>query len=247
MENTQELQIKKAPYKILDSFSLKIIAAFTMLLDHIGYIFAQYLDPNMVQILRIIGRVSFPLFAFLLVQGFIHTRDRISYLARIFGFGIGLMIILAILAQYDVDTTGPINIFMTLGLGFLTIWWIELYWNVSPTITSIGTIAMAMLADFMRVDYGAYGILIICAFYFFRNKTFWQMFSFALLTIVFVLTDYFFIENAWLIQIYALAAIPILLMYNGKRGKIQAKYFFYIFYPAHFAILYIIRMWLFGR
>lgn len=233
-------------FKILDNFTLKIIAAFAMLIDHIGYVFAYQLPYEFMIQLRIFGRISFPIFAFLIVQGFLHTSNRMNYLARIMGFGVGIILLLALLSRtLGVEVPSSLNIFITLGFGILALWWIELYWETSWLITSVVVFLGVLLVDFMHVDYGAYGVLTIVLFYVTRNNPLWMVLGFSALTAASVGADMLRVTNASTIQLYAVAALPLLLMYNGEKGKYSWKYFFYVFYPVHFGILILIKYFLF--
>lgn len=207
----------------LDSFALKCIALLTMLIDHVGAI----LYPD-IMILRIIGRISFPIYAFLVAEGFFHTKNVKKYMQRLLVFAIVSEI------PFDLALTGKIlefghqNVFFTLfaGLGLL-----ELYSRQSSMAERIICIlVITTCGDLFRSDYGAWGILMIFCFYAFREKRWLK------LALVSAINVFAF---GW-IQSYAVfACIPIAL-YNGKKGA-GMKYVFYSIYPLHLLLLYMIK------
>lgn len=206
----------------LSTFALKMIAVISMAIDHTGAVlFPRY------AILRIIGRLAFPIYAFLLVEGFFHTRDVKKYAIRL-----GLF---ALVSEVPFDLAffrtpfywGHQNIFFTLFLGILAILFVEKQKN-----NFLGFILLftgGFVAEFLHTDYGAFGILTIAIYYVFRKKDILKTVSIALSNILL----------AGGIQAYAaLSMIPI-LFYNGKKGP-SLKYLFYGFYPLHLLILYML-------
>lgn len=207
----------------ISGFVLKWIAMTCMLIDHMGAVlFPQYIQ------MRIIGRPAFPIYCFLLVEGAVHTSDIRKYEKR--------MLLFAILSElpFDLAFYGKVsiehqNVFFTLMLGLVVI---EQYQRKREKLNNILIFIIAMVAaGILHTDYGAGGIvLIFCFFVLYQN--------------VFMKQAVFILANSLIygigIQSYAgFAAVPMLL-YNGKRGR-EMKYFFYIFYPAHLLILYLIK------
>jgi len=237
-------QIKKV--EIFDGFMLKVLAATTMLIDHVAVVFVNRIPWDVYGQMRIVGRVAFPIFAFLLVEGFIHTRNRINYLARILGFGIAMIFGLAILSTLGIQVPLVVNIFITLGIGFMSIWFIEQFWDHSKVITLFFTLAIMLFADTIHTDYGAYGVAAIVLFYMLRQRRTLMVLGFVLLTLLSVFFDYARYEYATLTQVYAIVVVPFLLLYNGEPGPYRFKYFFYFFYPVHFIVLEVLRYVLFG-
>ena len=230
-------------FRILSGSSLKIIAIIAMLIDHIGaiIIYHGYLLPNMAMpgaayadvynvymALRFIGRIAFPIFCFLLVQGFIHTSNKRNYAIRLFAFALISEIPFDIAVHDTFFSFSSQNVFFTLLIGFLVIWLIDEFQDkIYLHIVFIG-LGM-LLANFLHTDYSYWGVALITAFYYFKNWPLMQTLSGALLL-------------SWQAP-SILAFIPI-NMYNQKRG-ISMKYFFYIFYPAHLLILALIRYLIF--
>ena len=220
----------------MSSAILQCIAIVTMMIDHIGF----RLFPG-VDVLRMIGRIAFPLFAFMLAEGFVHTSSRKNYLLRLGIFALVSEI------PYQIFRYGPFwteyvaydfnlwsNIFFELILIFVALWFLELSKKKGAflVIGPAGAIAMAVLAYRVDTMYGAYGVLMGICFYLFREKRWLAILSLAVLT-----AGYCFYHQNWL-QFYAIvAAIPI-WQYNGKRGPRLPRYFSYAFYPAHLLVIY---------
>lgn len=207
----------------LDGFTLKWIAMLCMLVDHVGAVFF----PQYIQ-MRIVGRLAFPIYCFLLVEGAVHTSDIRKYEIRLFLFAL-LSEIPFDLAFYTRVGFGHQNVFFTLFLGLLVV---EQYQKEGKKLYSlIIFIAAAGLAEFLHTDYGAAGIVFILLFYLMYQYTVAKQAAFAAMN---------FVLYGISVQSYAgLAAFPMLL-YNGKRGA-SMKYFFYLFYPAHLLAIYVVR------
>lgn len=209
-------------FQILTGFHLKILAMITMLIDHIGAVlFPQYV------VLRIIGRLAFPIYCFLLVEGAIYTKNIEKYSAR--------LLLFALISEIPFDLAfygRPVswlhqNVFFTLFLGLLGIVIIQ-KWN---KVWFLCVLTM-LVAEFVRTDYGAMGVLFILLFYFIYDKKIYKMFAFGAVTAV---------SYAGTVQMYSLFSIVPMLLYNGKRGK-NIKYFFYVFYPLHLLVLYLLSV-----
>lgn len=218
----------------LTGSDLKWIAIVTMFIDHIG---AFLLEPLLVNghlgnqfsgvnmVLRLVGRLSFPLFAFLLVEGFVHTRNIKRYLLRL-----GIFALLSEV-PFDLAKEGVLleftyqNIFFTLFIGLLTITVFdqvkeEKYLKWLPLVIGM------VLAEVFRTDYAAYGILVVFLFYYFRsNKELRNLVAGLLL----------------LSQATAIFALIPIHLYNGKRGQ-QNQSFFYLFYPFHLLFFFLIQI-----
>ena len=204
-------------FKRLDSFSLKILALVTMLIDHTGMVFYP---ENML--FRYIGRISFPLYAFLLAEGYVHTKNLKKYCLRLFCF--------AMLSEVPFDMAvchgdyvnfSHQNVIFTFLIGILVLWCIDKN-RMCPWVQIMGVLAGMFLAVVLRTDYQLYGIGMIVAFYYFREEPLMQFAGFAFSNVMMFQK----IQNAALF-----AAIPIYL-YNGKQGR-KLKYLFYVMYPLH--------------
>ena len=208
----------------LNSFTLKIIALTAMIIDHIGaFLFPQYL------ILRIIGRLAFPIYAFLVVEGFFHTSDVKRYMMRLAAFAVISE------APFDLVITGKIleagsqNIFFTLFIGVALMY---LYGQQYSAAGKMGCVILAVLAgDLFRTDYGSWGVLMIFCFYIFRERKWAKNLTVAGINVI----------AFGYIQAYAVIALPFFALYNGKRGP-GVKYFFYAVYPVHLLLIFFVKI-----
>jgi hypothetical protein len=213
-------------------FIIKLIAIISMAIDHVGLFFF----PEQ-ELFRIVGRVSFPLFAWLIANGAHHTKDINKYILRIFIFALISQIpFFLAFSQLGIDDIG-LNVFFTLGLGLASIILIQKKLNKLFTIFSI--FLLVLLAEFMKVDYGAYGILATVLFYVFYKNLKLMVVSQIVLTIIF--TIFMALEGKSTIYLFGLFSLFFISICNGKKGP-GAKYLFYAFYPLHFLVLNIIKI-----
>ena len=214
--------------KGLNTFTLKMIAIISMLVDHIGHIFF----PE-VMIFRIVGRIAFPIFAYVLAEGIYYTKDITKYMMRL-----GIFALLSEI-PYDLAIMGSVlefshqNVFFTLFFGVLMFW---LYKKIEqPGLKTGALVVIFLLGIFacqcLNTDYSDIGILLIFAFYMYRDKKVGKL----------VLAGALFLGLTDGLQLYALLALPLIALHNGEQGA-KMKTFFYLFYPAHLLILYIVYL-----
>ena len=212
----------------LSVFDLKCIAVCSMLIDHIG----AYLFPAEVW-MRYVGRLAFPIYAFLLVEGFFHTKNVKKYMGRLFLFAWISEIPYDMVRYHTVVYKDDQNIFFTLLLALVCMYALqtlqERLWLAGIVLVAVGLLTHYII----KPDYGIGGIVMILCFYLFRMQKTEQFLSVAAINIC----CYGKIQRAG-----ALALIPI-WFYNGTKGP-SAKYFFYLFYPVHLLVLYLIRRYL---
>lgn len=221
---------------VLSNNQLKMIALVCMTIDHIGaYILTDWI------ILRIIGRVAFPIFAYMIAEGCTYTKNRKKYL--------GIMAITAVLYQiaYFIITGSLAQcILVTFTLSILLIYVAD-YAKAKRTqkasaLSLVLFIAVFIIAEIIPrifdttfcVDYGFVGIIVPVLVYVvegWRDKFF--MFSFSL----FVLAG---ISGG--VQWFSLITIPLIAIYNERRGKYRMKYFFYTYYPLHLAAIFVLKI-----
>lgn len=240
----------------LTGSALKLIAVFSMLMDHIGaalietgvlhsYDMGVMMDIVKTEagmrwylfdmVLRMIGRPAFPIFCFLLAEGFSHTRNERKYA--------GNMLLFALISEIPFDLAffnriyepGAQNVYFTLFLGIVMMCFLKRY-EGSPVLRAAVVAVASALAYLVRSDYSYIGILMIASFYLFRSRRSGQFAAVGILAAV---------ESLTLFGTAALALLPI-SRYNGGRGKLRMKYFFYWFYPAHILLLYFMRRALLG-
>lgn len=215
----------------MNTFVLKLIAITSMIIDHYGAIFAPHED-----IYRYIGRLAFPIFCFLLVEGLIHSRDVKKYGLRLALFAL-ISEIPFDLAFYGRVYFGHQNIFFTLFIGLVMMIFLEKSEN---TWNKISIISMAMIAAFILVvDYNIVGIIYILAFYMTKD-----MDRIKRLPLIALIISFINLGFANMTQQFALLSLPLLFFYNGRLGPAGhwMKGFFYIFYPLHLGIFYLIQI-----
>ena len=199
---------------------LKLIAAFTMLVDHIGALFF----PD-VLILRIIGRISFPIFCFMVAEGCFYTKNMGLYLLRLFLFGLISQI------PYSLCFGAKLNVMFTLFCSALII---GAFQRFNGSVVSLAvSVLILVLCGSLGLDYGVYGVSLVLVFYFLRANRSASLAVSSGLTLVQSAVSPF--------QASALLSCIPLALYNGQRGKANLKYFFYIFYPAHLLLLGMIK------
>lgn len=227
--------------KGISGSTLKLIAIVTMLIDHTAAVILERIDTGFVyQLMRSIGRLAFPIFCFLLVEGFLHTRSVKKYALRLAAFALisDIPFDLA-LAGKPFDFRNQ-NVYFTLLIGLLVMMGLQ-YINVKAVdkkssfqkaniifadfaVLSVGVV----LAEFLKTDYAGFGVLTIAVMYWLRRERFLSM-----MVGCFTLTIMSINEFPAFLVLY-----PI-WFYNGKRG-LNLKYIFYAFYPVHLLILYLI-------
>lgn len=230
----------------MTSFVLKWIALLTMITDHIGAVFF----PHEIWI-RCIGRLSFPIFAFLLAEGFTHTKNRSRYAIRLLVFGLISEVPHDLLFHGTLFYPGKQNIMFELLFGLLTLSCIEKSGLFSPAqrnkyLYIVPAAALILMSEYLDLSYGIYGIFLMISFYIFRSDIKKSAFASAVVTLLFNgITVLSFSLPGKVIslttinttQLYAgLSAVPICL-YNGQKGKYSMKWFFYAAYPLHMLIL----------
>lgn len=203
----------------LTSNQLKLLAMLTMTLDHIGV----QMFPGVLW-LRIVGRLAFPIYAYMIAEGCAHTRNRRKYLLQMAGLALLCQLVyffamgslfqcilvtftLSILLIYAYDTgSRPLTALALLGVAFVTV--------ALPRLLP-GT-------DF-AIDYGFFGVLVPVAAYLGKTRREKLLFTAGAL-----------VALAW----YSLAALLPLALYGGQRGKRRMKWLFYLYYPLHLAAIY---------
>ena len=216
-------------------FVLKIIAMITMVVDHSRYIVPE-LDND---ITKVIGRISFVLFAFILSEGIWHTKDRKKYLKRLTLFAIVSQIPF-MLFRTTVGEFVLLNVLFTFAIPMVGIILIDKYKSKKMKI-AIGLICILM-GLIVPVDYGVYGVALVLAFYYLR-KTKWFDVSFLGINALYYLNAYLQIENFKVLIPYIIGVLigyVILKLYNGKLGK-KIK-FLYWFYPVHMLVIYFVYL-----
>ena len=220
--------------------TLKIIALLIMFIDHIGAVIMQRTMwmpgfdhdfwNSLYMPIRYVGRLAFPIFCFLLAEGFSHTSDVKKYMRR--------LLVFAFISEipFDLAITGKVfsleyqNVFWELTWGMGAMFLLQIiekrqFNYLVQVVARLGTIALfALSAEHLNFDYGMYGIISIVALYVFRQNKLMQLLVGA-------------VSFCW--EPVAPLAFGLIAFYNGKRGR-KIKYAFYAFYPLHLLALYLI-------
>ena len=226
-------------------FVLKIIACISMFIDHTRFIIGKETLIN-----GYIGRLAFPLYAFLIAEGYTHTKNFSLYLGRMFLFAAISQLPAYLLFKPFLHGEFYLNIFFTLLLGLIAI---RFYDRAKvKTFSIIGVLLIAVIADLIHADYGMLGVLLIASFYILKNnkRTMIIVTSLILLLNNLINVTSFTANNFVQIKHYlALAACAILSLepisfYNCKLGKSNKyiKISFNLFYPIHLFAFWIIRI-----
>ena len=247
--------------KKISGYRLKYIALFSMFLDHIGVIGKAFLSKNVYFLLRAVGRLSFPLFCFILAEGFFHTKNRKKYQQRLFIFALLSEIPYDLAFHYlPASTLNSVlhlqklsltdfsaafqeqTVLFTLFLGFTAMILME---NASQYRRNAFyrnfdiLIIFCCLSEVFQTDCGAAGILCIYFFYSIYKKrgssTELPIKAGFIGTLPAALPLLTYV-SPFPVQIFALADSLLLHCYNGEKGR-GSKYFFYLFYPLHLLIL----------
>ena len=209
--------------KELSGSWLKIIAVLSMTIDHLAY-YCNCESPLLYEFLRGVGRIAFPVFAFLVTEGFVHTRNRQNYMLSLFAFAL-LSEIPWLLLNHD----GSHNVLFTLLAGLIGMYVIQ---NSRNKWLSLACLSMIGLATaFADTDYSWHGYGLVMVFYMFRGRPELQtLFGFPLMCQYGILG--------------IIAAFSCIWFYSGERGFIRGKamkYAFYAFYPVHLMLIYWLR------
>ncbi len=236
-------------FNVLSGNMLKVIAAVCMAIDHIGMLFF----PK-IAIFRIIGRVAFPIFAYMIAEGCRYTKNKLKYFGLIF-----FPAAICQSAYYLVDNKGTyMCVLITFSLSILMIYALQYFKKaVFAREKSVLKILLGgaffvclvwgtrQLNRVLQIDYGFWGSMLPVLISVFQpvgredksilNKTDHVFVHIVMMTLGLLLLS--FSKGAMNVQIYSLLAALVMLLYSGEKGKWNMKYFFYVFYPVHLAVL----------
>lgn len=245
----------------LSGAALKYIAMISMVVDHIGAVVLEQIvyctgDAGrltgimttdwgytlywMNQVCRAVGRIAFPVYCFLLVEGFIHTRDWRKYWLRLAAFALISEIPFG-LAVWNTWIGRSHNVYFELAVGILVLQGLKKCEGLRRPGRTAGMVfaivSGCLAALLLRADYDVDGILMISFIYLLRASRRNQALAGGGLALL---------ESwRWNYGAGALSALPIFL-YNGSKGKVRWKYAFYWFYPLHLLALFLIRRFAVG-
>lgn len=250
----------------IDGYVLKVVACVTMFIDHLTYIFlesrlpqtgryAAYSVTNGIlldAIGRAIGRTAMPIFCFLLVEGYVHTRSRWKYLLRLSVFAAVSQVPFWMMdggIREALSEGMDLNVMVTLIYGLAAVWIVDvvlmrylrqegrygaqMVWRLPAAVGA--SAGICYLAEVVTpCDYGAAGVLLVLLFYCLRDQ---RMVGLAL--------GYAEMTAFYPSELYCLPGLVLCWLYNGERGR-QHKYVFYFFYPLHILVILGLRYILWG-
>lgn len=249
---------QKVRWQGISGSTLKFLAVVTMLIDHVGLaVLERVLEcmrqagergPQydelyyMMRTMRDIGRFAFPIYCFMLVEGFEHTHSRWKYAARLGAFALISEIPFDLAFSSRVLEFEYQNVYFTLAIGLVTLIVLDKihHWDIcagnpgnlqaaallKTFLASLTAVGGMLLAELLRTDYDWRGVACILILYFLRKRRIWQLFAtYAAFAVL-------------LGEIVALPAFLALALYRGKKG-FSGKAFFYGFYPLHLILLYL--------
>lgn len=233
-KNKKKSRMSEKKFRLLDGTTLKIIAMISMVFDHVGDMFF-----GGAEWMRMIGRLAMPIFAFCIAEGYSHTGDKKRYLVR--------MGLFALISEIPFDLAfagkpelGHQNIMFTF---FLSIIALMLYdritagengnGKVKTVLGVLVVLAMAAAALLLRADYTLFAVISVFLFYVFRKKDHLIRVAVGVAFLALTRTVGYYCATGF-------SFIP-LAMYNGKKGR-GIKWLFYLFYPGHLLVLWLIRL-----
>lgn len=228
-----------------------------MFCDHFSYAFFGHFT-----FFNLIGRIAFPIFAYQISEGYIHTQNIKKYFLRLGIFAIISQIPFSLfiykISNNSLDSILSLNVFFTLFLGLLSIFLYDYFIKLSHkrkanlaensflSIYKILGIVIVLLigyiAKILNTDYGFWGILVVFVFYFLKNDKLALVISFITLCIIkygISIINYGYNYIYVLLCIFTILPVAIISFYNGKQGR-KIKYLLYFFYPLHLLFLYFI-------
>lgn len=222
----------------ISSAVLKWIAVISMMIDHFAcavYPYIQGRNIKVYDILRDIGRIAFPIYCFLLVEGFFYTKNVRKYLRNLLLFALVSEIPFNMAIFGHVFYPKGQNIYFSLALGICAMILLKHFegFRLRQLVAQAAIILLFLfLGEHLEVDYHWKGIAYIILFYYLKNLQFQQGITAIVGAVAFVVYE----------RAAVFAFLPIYL-YNGKRGR-QVKYLFYAIYPLHLLLFGLLRFWL---
>ena len=229
---------------------IKYIAAFTMFLDHFALQF--FIADSLIYIIfRSLGRIAYVLFAYMIAEGFFKTSNLKNYYLRILGFAVIIEISIALI--YFITGMNFLihaNVIWPLVIGLTCLVLLKAKKTWLRVLMLLPILGLLLLAEYLNTPYGAYGPLMIMFFALYQNKITQFLFVTAL-NLIFIevpLLSYLgegdlarYPSDMWW-QWFSLLGFIFIFLYNGKKGKLNTKWFFYIFYPLHLGLIYLLDL-----
>ncbi len=223
----------------LSGNQLKIIAAICMTADHIGLmLFPQCL------LLRIIGRVAMPLFAYMIAEGCRYTKNRTRYLLGI----VTLAAVVQLLYYFALNSLYQcilVTFALSIGLIYMADYaikkrsafsWLPFAFLLAATAFLTMVLPRLLSGTDFAIDYGFWGVLLPVGVYLGKTKK--QQLALCGVGLALLTVTY------GTIQAFSFLALPLLMLYSGARGRLKMKYFFYIYFPVHLVALWLLGFWI---
>lgn len=235
----------------MTAFALKIIATVTMLIDHMGAAFDPFYDTIP---LRVIGRIAFPIYAFLIAEGCRHTGNIKKYLSRLFIFALVSEVPYDLFHsimdnpfsnQFSYADWSRQNVFFVLFFGALAIYFYELLKPKNSLLAVFPFLLCVYTAYKLKTEYDVIGVCMIFAAYIAKNRIVQALSIFIGVFLLYAVEFNFSDLGLWLTASGGIACVLILL-YNGERGP-KLKWFFYLFYPVHLLAIFFIFLYVRGK
>lgn len=205
----------------MNAFHLKLLALICMIIDHIGHVFfSEYI------IFRLIGRIAFPIFAYLTAKGIRYTKDINKYMLRLLVFALISEIAFDLAFSENINFLYSTNVIYTMLIATFTL---SKYIKTNNFLYLLLGVFLSYTLD---TDYNFYGVILIYIMYYVNTKP--------MILIYGMLWTMLMIRPTSRVYLFTVIGFIILTMYNGKQGK-KSRYLFYIAYPLHIFIIYIIK------
>ena len=216
---------------------LKLTACATMLVDHVGAV----LLPQYIW-LRVLGRIAFPIYCFLLAEGIHYTKNPKKYGLRL-GIGVILSELPFDLALFGGTTLYYQSVMLTLLIGFLMAMCMK--WVKYPMLKVLLVIPFALAAEWLRTDYGGMGVVLVALFVLTRELPHQCLIQALGMIAIFYLMDSYVMAIGGInipIEMFALLSLLPIGLYSGRKSMDSRvlQWGFYLFYPAHLTVLYLI-------
>ena len=220
---------------ILTGNQLKILALITMTMDHLG----AGLFPELT-ILRMVGRLAFPIFAYMIAEGCIYTKNRKKYFGLMSGLAISCQLVY-FFTEGSLYQCILVTFSLSIGLIYLVDYILEKRSGIGMMLLCVFLMGIFFLTEVLpeklpdtnfKIDYGFWGVLVPVFIY--LSKTRRGKLTMTAIGLVLVALSFGGIQ--W----YSLISLVFLALYNGKRGKRNMKYLFYVYYPLHLVLIYFI-------
>lgn len=245
-------------YKVLDSNAIKIIAIVAMTIDHIAWaVFPGYPKEVLPMVMHIVGRLTCPIMCYFIAEGYHYTRDINKYTLRLFLFAIVSHFAYIFASTDYVDVKSFIPFYYGNVLNQTSVMW-SLAWGlvmlrvvmsekIQSNLLNVGLVVLICLVSFPS-DWSCVAALCIMAIGANRGNFKAQMSWMILYVAIYSLVYFFALDKVYgLMQMAVVLSIPVIYLYNEKRGKNPKmnkfmKWFFYLYYPVHLLIIGVLRI-----